>query len=232
MDSPLLKATPTGSRAQVPVPRSPVTTGVLVAGGSRHRLLCPITEASRTGHASLLHSASTGPGALAPGLHLPLLAGLRVAAHAPRGRDAGQELAVKRPQAAVLPVHALSLPDPEAPAAVPGALAPVSHSPAGAGTEVASLGGVRPLHGRTVGIHLGAALHAAPVGPQPARGGTLTPVSNDPVRRAAVRALPVTGDIQQKALGHQTGHVVLGEDRPRALCGIHAAGKLRGAVAY
>lgn len=59
---------------------------------------------------------------LAPGLHLPLLAGLRVAAHAPWGWDASQELAVKRPQAAVLPVHALSLPDLEAPAAVPGAL--------------------------------------------------------------------------------------------------------------
>lgn len=232
MDSPLLKATSTGSRAQVPVPGGPVTTGVLVAGGSRRWPFCPITEASRTSHASLLHSASTGLGTLAPGLHLPLLAGLRVAAHAPRGRDAGQELAVKRPQAAVLPVHALSLPDLEAPAAVPGALAPVSHFPAGAGTEVASLGGVGPLKGRTVGIHPGAALHAAPVGPQAARGGALTPVSDDPVRRAVVRALLVAGGIQQEALGHQTGCVLLGEDGPRALCGVHAAGQLRGAVAY
>lgn len=60
---------------------------------------------------------------LVPGLHLPLFAGLHVAAHAQWGTNAGQELAVKRPQAAaVQAVHTLNLPDLEAPAAVSGAL--------------------------------------------------------------------------------------------------------------
>lgn len=49
---------------QVPVPGGPVTTGVLVAGGSRLRPFGPITEAAGTGHAPLLHSAATGPGTL------------------------------------------------------------------------------------------------------------------------------------------------------------------------
>lgn len=52
-------------------------------------------------------------------------------------------------------------------------LAPVSHFPAGTGTEVALLGRVRPLDGCAVGIYVGAAFHAPPVGPQPARGGAL-----------------------------------------------------------
>lgn len=52
-------------------------------------------------------------------------------------------------------------------------LAPVAHVPAGTGTEVASLGGLGPLKGSTVGVHPGAALHAAPVGPQAAGGGAL-----------------------------------------------------------
>ena len=52
-------------------------------------------------------------------------------------------------------------------------LAPVSHFPASAGTEVAPLGRVWPPQGGAVGIHVGAALHAPPVGPQPARGGAL-----------------------------------------------------------
>lgn len=38
---------------------------------------------------------------------------------------------------------------------------------------MAPLGRVWPLQGGTVGIHLGAALHAPPVGPQPAGGGAL-----------------------------------------------------------
>lgn len=52
-------------------------------------------------------------------------------------------------------------------------LAPVSHFPSGTWAEVASLHGVRPLNGSTVGIHLGAALHMAPVGPEPTGGGAL-----------------------------------------------------------
>lgn len=86
------------------------------------------------------------------------------------------------------PLSLLLLPPPSTPPSQPGQLphplhtpplslltylAPVAHFPAGTGTEVASLGGVRPLHGCAVGIHPGAALHVAPVGPQPARGGTL-----------------------------------------------------------
>lgn len=60
---------------------------------------------------------------LAPGLHPPLLAGLHVTICTQWGRNAGQELAVKRPQApVVLAVHTLNLPGLEAPAAVPGAL--------------------------------------------------------------------------------------------------------------
>lgn len=60
---------------------------------------------------------------LAPGLHTPLLAGLHVTTCTQWGSNAGQELAVKWPQAlVVLAVHTLNLSDLEAPAAVPGAL--------------------------------------------------------------------------------------------------------------
>lgn len=60
---------------------------------------------------------------LAPGLHLPLLAGLHVTAYAQWGRNAGLELAVKRPEAPVVPaVYTLNVPGLDAPAAVPGAL--------------------------------------------------------------------------------------------------------------
>lgn len=60
---------------------------------------------------------------LAPGLHPPVLAGLRVTALAQRGRKAGQRLAVERPQAPVVPaLLTLNLPDLEAAAAVPGTL--------------------------------------------------------------------------------------------------------------
>ena len=60
---------------------------------------------------------------LAPGLHPPVLAGLRVTALAQRGRKAGQGLAVERPQAPVVSaLLTLNLPDLEAAAAVPGTL--------------------------------------------------------------------------------------------------------------
>lgn len=220
MDSPLLKATSTGSGAQVPVPSSPVTTRVRVAGPGGCGFFCPVTEVSWTSHYSFLNSASTGPGTLAPGLHLPLLTGLRVTAHAQWGRNAGQELAVKRPQAPVIPaVHTLNLPDLEAPTAVSGALAPVSHFPAGTGTEVASLSRVRPLNGRTVRVQVGTAFHVSPVGPQPTGGGALTPVSNNPVcRAAACRELLVIGGIQQKPLSNQTCCIFLSQNLSRTLC--------------
>lgn len=174
MDGPLLKATPTGSGAQVPVPSDPVTTRVAVAGGSGCGPFLPVTETSWASHCSLLNSASTGPGTLVPGLHLPLFTGLHVAAHAQWGTNAGQELAVKWPQAAVVQaVHTLNLSDLEAPAAVSGALAPVPHSPAGTGTEVAPLSGVGLLDSGTVRVPAGAAFHASPVGPQPTAGGAL-----------------------------------------------------------
>lgn len=51
--------------------------------------------------------------------------------------------------------------------------APVPHSPAGTGTEVAPLRGVGLRDGGTVRIRPGAAFHASPVGPQPTAGGTL-----------------------------------------------------------
>lgn len=71
----------------------------------------------------LLCGWRTGGPYLAPGLHPPLLAGFHVTARAQWGRNAGQELAVKWPQApVVLAVHTLNLPHPEAPTAVPGAL--------------------------------------------------------------------------------------------------------------
>lgn len=52
-------------------------------------------------------------------------------------------------------------------------LAPVPHSPAGTGTEVAPLSGVGLLDSGTVRVPAGAAFHASPVGPQPTAGGAL-----------------------------------------------------------
>ena len=54
-----------------------------------------------------------------------------------------------------------------------GYLAPVAHSPASTGAEVALLSRVWPLNGCAVSLHPGATLHAPPVGPQPAGGGAL-----------------------------------------------------------
>lgn len=219
MDSPLLKATSTGHSARVPVSSGPVTARLPAAGCGGGGPFSPVTDAW-TSHSSLLNSAPTGAGTLAPGLHLPLLAGLQVTARGQWRRKSGQEPAVKWPQAPVIPaVHTLNLPDLEAPAAVSGALAPVSHFPASAGTEVAPLGRVWPLQGGAVGIHVGAALHAPPVGPQPARGGALTPVSDNPVGRAAShREMLVIRGIQQKSLSHQTCCIFLGQDWSRTLC--------------
>lgn len=224
MDSPLLKSTSTGHGAQVPVSSGPVTAGVPVAGHSGWGPFRPVTQASWTRHLSLLDSASTGPGTLTPRLHLPLFTGLRVAAHAQRGRKASQELAVKWSQAsAMVPaVHALNLSDLKAPAAVSGALAPVSHLPAGARAEVAFLSRVGPLEGCTVGVHLRAAHHASPVGAQPTRGGALTPVSNNPICVTVVLSkLPVIRGIQQKAFRNQNGGIFLSQNWSRALCLVH-----------
>lgn len=232
MDSPLLKATSTGSGTQLPVPSGPVTAKVLIARHGGCGSFCPVTEASWTEHFSLLNSASTGPGALAPRLHLPHPTGLGVTAHAQWGRNAGQELAVKWPQVPVVPaVHALNLAYLEAPTAVSGALAPVSHFPASTGTEVASLCRVRSLDGRAVGIHLGAALHPSPVGPQTTCGGALAPVSDDPVCRAVVICeLLVIGGIQQKALGNQTCCILLSQDGFSTFCLIHVVWKFQMAM--
>lgn len=225
MDRPLLKATSTGRSAQAPVPSDPVTAQVSIAGGGGLGPFHPVTVAPWTCHSSLLNSASTGPGTLAPWLHLPLLTRIWVTAHAHWRRNAGQELAVKWPQAPVISVvHTLNLSDLEAPAAVSGALAPVSHFPAGTGTEVALLGRVRSLDGCAVGVYVGAAFHAPPVGPQPARGGALTPVSNNPVRRASAhRELLVIRCIQQKPLSDQACCILLRQTWPGTLCQIHAA---------
>lgn len=46
---------------QLPVPSGPVTAKVSVAGHSGCRPFCPVTEASRTRHSSLLNTSSTGP---------------------------------------------------------------------------------------------------------------------------------------------------------------------------
>lgn len=198
MHNPLLEATAAGSSAQVPVPSGPMTARVRIAGPGGHGLFGPVTAASRARDSSLLNSTSTGPGTLAPGLHLPLLTGLWVTAHTQWGRNARQELAVKRPQALFVPaVQALNLADLESPTAVSGALAPISHSPASAWTEVASLGRVGLRKGCTVVIHPGAAFHASPVGPQATGGGALTPVSNNPACRAVVlHELLVIGGIE------------------------------------
>lgn len=188
MDSPLLQTAATGSGAQVPTPGGPVAAKVPIAGHSGGRSFCPVTEASWARYFSLPNAASTGPRTLTPGPHLPFFTRLQVTAHSQWRRNASQELAVKWPQApvVVLAVHALNLADLKASTAVPGALAPVSHSPASTGAEVALLGRVWPLNGCTVSIHPGAALHTPPVGPQPTCGGALTPVSNNPVCRAVV----------------------------------------------
>lgn len=148
-NGPLLRATATGSGTQVPVPSGPVTAEVSVAGHRGCWSFCPVTEASWARDSSLLNTSSTGPGTLAPGLHLPFFTRLQVTAHTQWRRNASQELAVKWPQApvVVLAVHALYLTYLEASTAVSGALAPVSHSPAGTGAEVALLGRVWPLHG-------------------------------------------------------------------------------------
>lgn len=129
---------------------------------------------------------------------MPFFTRLQVAAHTQWRRKASQELAVKRPQApvVVLAVHALNLTDLEASAAVSGALAPVAHSPASTGAEVALLSRVWPLNGCAVSLPPGATLHTPPVGPQPARGGAFTPVSSNPVCRAVVlHQLLVVGSI-------------------------------------
>lgn len=71
-----------------------------------------------------LYKAPFGVHYLAPGLHVPFFTRLQVTAHTQRRRKAGQELAVKWPQApvVVLAVHALNLTDLEASTAVSGAL--------------------------------------------------------------------------------------------------------------
>lgn len=86
-------------------------------------------SSSRDSRSASLHDVwpcwgEVGVSYLAPGFHLPLLTGLQVTAHALRGRNAGQELAVKGSQAPVMvpAVHALNLPDLEASAAVSGTL--------------------------------------------------------------------------------------------------------------
>lgn len=93
--------------------------------GTRPDFQTRVVTGARAGLVVWMVHLGGAPGGsyLAPGLRPPLLAGFHVAAPAQRGRDAGQDLAAKRPQAPVLPaVHALNLPELEAPAAAPGAL--------------------------------------------------------------------------------------------------------------
>lgn len=188
MNGPLLRATTTGSGAQFPVPSGPVTAKVSVAGHSGCRSFCPVTETSWAKHSSLLNTASTGPRTLAPGFHFPLFTRLQVTAHTQWRRNASQELTVKWPQAPVMvhAVHALNLTNLETSTAVSRALAPVSHSPASTGAQVALLSRIWPLNVGAVSVHPGATLHTPPVGPQPTGGRAFTPISNNPVCRAVV----------------------------------------------